>query len=650
MSPTSALPLAALKGPILVLGASGFVGAALFRALREARTDVFGVASHLPAWRLEGLPAPSLLSCDLLSETQVKALIEHVQPETVFDCAAYGAYSFQTDTHRIYQTNFQRLPFLCQLLQKRQATYLSFGSSSEYGVNSQGPLETQGLTPNSHYAVSKAAASQLLFYLGTQEAFRCAHLRLYSIYGPGEDASRLIPQLLKKALEKKYPPLADPEISRDFIFIEDVLSAAVTVALNLQKKHFGKAYNIGTERETKLKDLGTLVQKLFQIPEPPTFSNFENRRWDVPHWVSCSNRIQEELGWKAQTSLEQGLKQTATWVQCVPQWDLYEKRSKKFSSFEERSLSIIIACYRDGQAIPVMHQRLTQVLQALGIDYEIIFVNDGSPDDSSEVIHALSSQDSHVVGITHSRNFGSQAAFRSGMELASKRACILMDGDLQDPPELIPQFYEAWKKGYDVVYGRRVKREASLPMQLAYKVFYYFFQKLSYIAIPRDAGDFSLIDRKVVQVLLRFPERDLFLRGLRAFVGFQQTGVDYVRPERLFGKSTNHFFKNIGWAKKGILSFSHLPLNGLSFIGVIFFLCSLGLAFLQALSKILWPQSAPAGITTVLVILIFFGSLNLLGISLLGEYLAKVFEEVKQRPHFIRKTLIRHGKSQDLVS
>src|SRR5205085_2580554 len=133
--------------------------------------------------------------------------------------------------------------------------------------------------------------------------------------------------------------------------------------------------------------------------------------------------------------------------------------------------------------------------------------------------------------------------------------------DLQDPPELIEQFVGKWKEGHDVVYGRRVKREAPLFMQLAYKAFYRVFDYFSYIRIPHDAGDFSLMDRRVVQALMRFPERDLFLRGLRAFAGFKQTGVDYHRPERQFGRSTNNLWRNIGWAKKGILSFSNTPLN-----------------------------------------------------------------------------------------
>jgi len=152
-----------------------------------------------------------------------------------------------------------------------------------------------------------------------------------------------------------------------------------------------------------------------------------------------------------------------------------------------------------------------------------------------------------------------------------------------------------------------------------------------------------LMDKKVVEVLLRFPERDLFLRGLRAYAGFKQTGVDYVRPERKFGRTTNNIFKNLGWAKKGIFSFSYVPLNMLSAFGWVMLFASGFIMAAQILLKYFFPESAPQGFTTTIVLVTFFGSLNLFAISIIGEYIAKIFEEVKSRPHFIRKSLIRRG-------
>jgi dolichol-phosphate mannosyltransferase len=291
-----------------------------------------------------------------------------------------------------------------------------------------------------------------------------------------------------------------------------------------------------------------------------------------------------------------------------------------------------------------MYQRLKATFAKLNVDHEIVFVNDGSPDDSEEVIRAISQNDRRVRGISHSRNFGSQAAFRSGMEIATKNSCVLLDGDLQDPPELIEAMVAKWREGYDVVYGRRVKRQAPLLMQFAYKAFYRLFDYFSYVRIPHDAGDFSLMDKRVVQAVLTFPERDLFLRGVRAYTGFRQTGIDYTRPERMFGVTTNSLFKNIGWAKKGILSFSYAPLNILSASGFILLAASGLLVLLQIAARLLFPGSAPKGATTLLIAILFFGSMNLFAVSLVGEYVAKIFEEVKRRPHFIRRSVIKEGE------
>jgi polyisoprenyl-phosphate glycosyltransferase len=310
---------------------------------------------------------------------------------------------------------------------------------------------------------------------------------------------------------------------------------------------------------------------------------------------------------------------------------------------KKKKLSAVIACYKDAQAIPVMYQRLTKTFKKIGVDYEIIFVNDGSPDNSEEVIDRLVAKDSHVVGVHHSRNFSSQMAFTSGMDIATGDGVIFLDGDLQDPPEMIEQFFKKWREGYDVVYGVRVNREAPAMMNFFYKLFYRIFHALSYIQIPVDAGDFSLIDRRVVEALKLFPERDRFLRGLRAWVGFKQVGVPYVRPERMFGVTTNSLLKNFQWATKGIFSFSFVPLQFMTLLSLfVFFLSLLGMV-VQFILHFVQPE-IPRGVSTLIVAVLFFGALQMLGISILGEYIAKIFEEVKQRPRYIQKNVSRHGK------
>lgn len=311
----------------------------------------------------------------------------------------------------------------------------------------------------------------------------------------------------------------------------------------------------------------------------------------------------------------------------------------------KKKISAIIACYKDAPAISIMHKRLTKTFRQLGINYEIIFVNDGSPDNSEEILKKLVKKDPHVIGVNHSRNFSSQMAFTSGMDIANGDAIVFLDGDLQDPPEIIKEFYKKWIEGYDVVYGVRVKREASLLMAFFYKLFYRIFHKMSYVKMPLDAGDFSLIDRKVVNVLKQFPERDRFLRGLRAWVGFNQTGIPYIRPERMFGKTTNNFLKNFQWATKGILSFSYVPLQLMTLLSLlVFFIALIGMV-VQIIFRLLLPNT-PAGITTVLIVVLFIGAIQLLGISILGEYIGKIFEEVKQRPKYVVKSIIKNPKNK----
>ncbi|OGJ16067.1 MAG: hypothetical protein A2632_01850 [Candidatus Pacebacteria bacterium RIFCSPHIGHO2_01_FULL_46_16] len=237
-------------------------------------------------------------------------------------------------------------------------------------------------------------------------------------------------------------------------------------------------------------------------------------------------------------------------------------------------------------------------------------------------------------------------AFTSGLAVCTSDAAILMDGDLQDPPELIPQFFEQWLQGYDVVYGIRVRRDESPLLQVCYKLFYRIFKLMSYVAVPLDAGDFSLLDRKVINELHRLPERDRFIRGLRAWVGFKQTGVPYVRLKRLFGTSTNSLWKNFRWAIKGIFSFSDVPLQMITqFSLLVFILSVIGIVY-QIFYKLLHPASTANGITTVLIVVLFLGSVQLLVLSILGEYLGKIFEEVKQRPHFIVKSMFRQPQQK----
>ena len=298
-------------------------------------------------------------------------------------------------------------------------------------------------------------------------------------------------------------------------------------------------------------------------------------------------------------------------------------------------LSAIVTVYLDGPAIPIMHERLTATFLKLGVDYEIIFVNGASPDESLDLLRELAARDPKTVVVNHSRSFGSQSSFTSGMRISTGDAVILLDGDLQDPPEMIEQFVAKWHEGYDVVYGERVKRDATRFLRFAYKAFYRLFRRIAYINVPLDASDFSLIDRRVVDVLNALPERNRLIRGMRAYLGFSQVGVPYYRPERMFGKTTNNLLKNLGWAQKAIYSFSYAPLQLITVVALsTVAIAALG-SVVQVLIRIFAPELAPTGITTVVLLILFMGGVQLLCLGIIGGYLAHIYEEVKARPEYV---------------
>ncbi|MDQ1088829.1 NAD-dependent epimerase/dehydratase family protein [Siphonobacter sp. SORGH_AS_1065] len=631
-----------LRGPIFVFGASGFIGAALFEKLFAIRKDVYTLTHDArKAWRLKLLdvPAENVIHCDIVSPTSVKGVFDELKPKTVFNLAAYGAYSKQQNITLTYETNVIGTVNILENCTS-ETVYIHAGSSSEYGFNCTAPSETDPVEPNSHYAVSKVSSAYLVQFYHQVQQKKAVNLRLYSIYGDWEEPDRLIPRLIENVRKGQLPPLVSPEISRDFVYVDDCISAFVKAALADYSVIGGKSYNIASGVKTTIADLVRTVQQQFGIKQEAVYGTMQNRKWDLAEWYGDPTAARRDLNWGTKFSLAEGLQRTYDWQQKHQ----YEERI--VPAFENPYLnpviSAIIACYKDAQAMPYMYERLVKTFNSMKVRYEIIFVNDRSPDDTEAVLEQLCAKDPNVIGITHSRNFGSQSAFLSGMEISTGDAVVLMDGDLQDPPEIIPDFYEKWQEGFEVVYGTRVQREMKPHMHIFYKGFYRIFQNLSYIPIPRDAGDFSMIDRKVVKELVALPETEQFLRGLRAWVGFKQTGVPYVRPERMFGVSTNNWRKNIAWARKAIFSFSFVPLELMSYAGFILTGLSVLGIFYQILAKYVIDPDTPQGITTVIILITLFGGLTLLGLSFLGEYISKIFEETKKRPKFIR-TMVRKG-------
>src|SRR5438128_4652551 len=281
-----------LQGPILVLGGSGFVGANLLRTILKYRPDAYGTTTRLPAWRLEDLPGDNVKLVDLLIDSNLDNLLDEVRPRTIFNCIAYGGYSFETDSQLIYQTNFNFISRLLPRLEKRGiACYVHAGSSSEYGDNASGPKENELTAPNSDYAVSKVASANLVYFYGKRRKLPCANLRLYSVYGPLEDASRLIPNVLRHAVEGRLPEFVSPKISRDFVYVDDVTESFVDTALNLTGTDYGESFNLGTGKKTTIGEVAELARELFHIAAEPAFTMAE-RAWDVADWFANTDKIQ----------------------------------------------------------------------------------------------------------------------------------------------------------------------------------------------------------------------------------------------------------------------------------------------------------------------------------------------------------------------
>lgn len=301
-------------------------------------------------------------------------------------------------------------------------------------------------------------------------------------------------------------------------------------------------------------------------------------------------------------------------------------------------VSVVIPVYNSQESLKELHRRLTHVLQNYGSEYEIIFINDGSRDNSGKIIAELHRKDNHVKFIDLSRNFGAQAAISAGLTYATGNAVAIMDDDLQDPPELLPQFLDKMKEGYEVIYGIIKGRKENVLIRVSYFLFYRILSRLSKIEVPLDAGDFCVINWKVVNAINRMQESNRYLRGLRSWVGFRQIGIEYERAKRHSGKSGYSLGKYFSFALDGIFSFSYAPLRLATIAGFTMAILSFIIGFKAIIPKILGNQAVP-GFTALFVAITFIGAVQLITVGLVGEYVARIYDETKRRPHYIIRNL-----------
>jgi glycosyltransferase involved in cell wall biosynthesis len=317
-----------------------------------------------------------------------------------------------------------------------------------------------------------------------------------------------------------------------------------------------------------------------------------------------------------------------------------------------KKISVIIPCYNEFENLISTFQRIKNSVIIFTDSFEFIFVDDGSSDKSFELLNDLSKENNFIKIIKFSRNFGHQNAIFAGLENAEGDAIFLIDADLQDPPEVFVEMYQKWQLGYQVVYGIRKSREGNFIKKILYKIYHKIFYYLSELNMSDDLIDFCLIDKNIKNILISFKENNLYFRGLRTWIGFKQTGVEYFRKDRNISKSKYSFFKLYNLAIDGILNFSLKPLTIIFFLGFCIFFISLSLIIFFMIQKFtnftfmgVHPQEAK-GFFALVTIILFFGGLNLMALGVIGEYIGRSYKELKARPRFIIEKKINFTSSK----
>ncbi len=311
---------------------------------------------------------------------------------------------------------------------------------------------------------------------------------------------------------------------------------------------------------------------------------------------------------------------------------------------EKIIVSVVVPVYNEEGVVGESYKRLKKVMESIDDSYEIIFVNDGSRDKTVEILNDICEKDETIKLIDFSRNFGHQIAITAGMDYSTGDAIVVIDADLQDPPEVIPQMIEKWREGYDVVYGKRIKRKGdTFFKKFTAKVFYRFLRTMTEVDIPVDAGDFRLIDRRVCDALKQVNEKNRYIRGIISWLGFKQTGVEFVREKRFAGETKYPLKKMIKFASDAITSFSYKPLRIATYLGG--FISFLSFAYLIfVLCQRIFTTSTQPGWASTIAVNLFFNGIMLLILGVIGEYVGRIYDEVKNRPLYV----VRDVKNMEL--
>lgn len=323
----------------------------------------------------------------------------------------------------------------------------------------------------------------------------------------------------------------------------------------------------------------------------------------------------------------------------------YEKTSLLTKRDFLPSISVVVPAYNEQEVLTKFYKRTLSVLRKIGSQYEIVFVNDGSRDGTLYIMHQLRNEDPNIQIIDLSRNFGKEIALTAGLDHAKGDVVVVIDADLQDPPELIPEFIKEWQNGFDIVYAVRTEREGeSWIKKTTASVFYRFIQSISHIKIPRDTGDFRLMSRQSIDALKQLREHHRFMKGLFAWVGFPSKPVYYKRDARAAGSTKWNYWKLWNFALEGITSFTIAPLKIATYLGIAVGIFSFVYAGVVIYKTLVFGEDVQ-GYPSLMVVILFFGGVQLVFIGILGEYLGRIFNEVKQRPLYLTKEIFDSTQS-----
>lgn len=652
----------AVADRILVTGSQGFLGSHIV-----ARGKSLGRAM-VPTCR--GASRGEALQLDVCDPQSVEEAFRRILPSTVIHCASYGVNYADQDPDLAMKVNIcGSLRVLESAARYGTKRVVHIGSCFEYG-DQAGPIsEGAPLNPTAIYGATKAAVTLLLRERAKGLGIDLMVLRPFGMWGPGEPRHRLIPQVVEACLDGRPLKLTACEILRDYTYVEDMAEKILALA-TLPQVARGMVINVGSGRGVQLRDFVLSVARVLKGEQLMHFGQLAYRPTEMMSLVADVEQSRRLLGASREILLADGVNRMVTSLvasrsPASPHSVAYDVGASPMRTFAEsvsdnpcerpelplseakevrpgrQLLSIVVPCYNEEEVIGETVKRLTLLCtQIADLDVELIFVNNDSSDSTWTQLKRFAEREPRIKLISLARNFGYQISTTAGIDAARGDAVVIMDADLQDPPELVVEMIGKWREGYDVVYGTRSTRLGESPLRmLITSWFYRLLNRISDVPIPLDTGDFRLMSRNVVNTLKAMPERDRFIRGMVSWIGFRQTAIPYRRAERFAGESKFPWSSLFSFAFDGITSFSTAPLRICAALGL--FCASLALfGILYALYIRLFTDTQVEGWAALMISVLFVGGVQLLSLGILGEYIGRIYNESKHRPLYVAREYV----------